>query len=144
MVAIERFVLYWLTALAFLSSVGIAISVLIVGNNSVIASFLVLQYLLFSPVTFYAYWRDKSTAKHQNWRTPEVWLHTLEIGGGWLAAFVAQRILRHKISKKTYQQTYFLIAIYHLFLWGSLILFPGSFGWFNFLLYTIALSNLKH
>lgn len=144
MVLIERFVLYWLTAIVFLSSVAIIVAVTIFGMNSVIAAFLVCQYLLSTPITFYAYWRDKSAAKRKNWRTPEAWLHALELGGGWLAAFVAQRILRHKSAKKTYQRTYFLIAIYHLSLWVSLIVFPDRFGWICFLFYLVAVSNSKH
>ena len=144
MISIERFVLYWLTALCFLSSVGLVIAVTILGMNSVIAAFLITQYTLSSPITFYAYWRDKSAAKRKERRIPEAWLHTLELGGGWIAAFLAQRTLRHKSAKKTYQRTYFLIAIYHLSLWVSLIVFPSRLGWMCFLLYAFTLPKLRH
>lgn len=144
MVAIERFVLYLLSALAFLSSVGLAIAVLITGMNSVIAAFLICQCLLFSPITFYAYWRDKSKAKRGTWRTPEVWLHVLELGGGWIVAFLAQRILKHKSKKKTYQQTYIAIAVYHLSLWINFIAFQDRFGWICFFFYMAASYSLRY
>lgn len=143
MISIERYLLYCLTALALLTSVGLVTATLISGMNSVVAAFLVTQYMLFSPITYYAYWRDKSAAKRKDWRTPEAWLHTLELGGGWVAAFIAQRTLRHKSAKRTYQQTYSAIAIYHLSLWISLSVFNGRFGWVCFFLYSSALYSLR-
>ena len=40
-------------------------------------------------------------------------LHLAELLGGWPAAFVAQRALRHKISKTSYQATFWLIVALH-------------------------------
>jgi uncharacterized membrane protein YsdA (DUF1294 family) len=38
-------------------------------------------------------------------------LHLLELLGGWLAAFLAQRRLRHKSSKGSYQFVFWLIVL---------------------------------
>lgn len=66
-----------------------------------------------SGITFWAYWRDKRKAVGGEWRTPESVLHLAEILGGWPAAFLAQRAFRHKISKASYQATFWLIVVLH-------------------------------
>ena len=56
-------------------------------------------------ITFFLYQRDKNRAECGNQRIPESTLHFLELLGGWPAAFVAQRLFRHKIAKASYQIT---------------------------------------
>ena len=48
-------------------------------------------------------------------RIPEQTLHLLEILGGWPAAFLAQRVLRHKSSKVSYQIAFWLIVLLYQF-----------------------------
>lgn len=72
--------------------------------------------LIISAVTFLVYRRDKISAEDGQWRTPESTLHLLEFLGGWPMAFVAQRTLRHKISKSSYQFAYWAIVASHEFL----------------------------
>lgn len=60
--------------------------------------------------TFLAYWHDKRLAQGDGWRTPEATLHLLELLGGWPGAFLAQRRLRHKTIKGSYQFVYWLIV----------------------------------
>lgn len=66
-----------------------------------------------SLTTWGLYRHDKWAAETAHWRTPEAWLHFFEIIGGWPAAFLAQRIFRHKISKLRYQITFWMIIAIH-------------------------------
>jgi len=70
-------------------------------------------FVLISLTTFLLYWRDKRAAEARRWRTPEATLHLLELLGGWPAAFVAQRLFRHKTSKLSYQITFWAIVAAH-------------------------------
>jgi len=54
---------------------------------------------------------DKKRAQTDQWRVPESTLHFLELIGGWPGSFVAQRRFRHKISKPSYQVTFWIIVI---------------------------------
>jgi uncharacterized membrane protein YsdA (DUF1294 family) len=67
-------------------------------------------------VTYAAYASDKRRAQTDAWRIPEVYLHGLEIVGGWPGAWMAQRRLRHKSSKLSYQIKFWLIIITHQYL----------------------------
>ena len=76
--------------------------------------FVVFQLIFINISTFIAYFVDKRAAVRGAWRVPERELHTLEFLGGWIGAFFAQRIFRHKISKRSYQLTYKLMIIMEL------------------------------
>lgn len=67
--------------------------------------------VLVSLCTFLLYRHDKRQAIAQGWRTPESTLHLAELLGGWPGAFLAQRILRHKSSKVSYQCVFWTIVI---------------------------------
>jgi len=76
-----------------------------------------------SALTWFLYGRDKQIARQnasatspQRSRVPESQLHLLEFAGGWPAAFIAKRRLRHKCSKLSYQAQYWLIVTLHEFL----------------------------
>jgi uncharacterized membrane protein YsdA (DUF1294 family) len=69
-----------------------------------------------STVTYFLYRHDKRQAQAEGWRTPESTLHLAELLGGWPGAFVAQRLLRHKSSKVSYQITFWLIVAAYQFL----------------------------
>lgn len=64
--------------------------------------------------TFAAYWSDKRAAQAQARRTPEAMLHLLELLGGWPAAWLAQRVLRHKSRKERYQLAFLAAALFNL------------------------------
>ncbi|HSH09917.1 MAG TPA: DUF1294 domain-containing protein [Oceanipulchritudo sp.] len=70
---------------------------------------------LISVVTYFVYAWDKRRARAGEWRVAEARLHLLEILGGWPGAFVAQRRLRHKCSKGSYQFVFWLIVIGYQF-----------------------------
>lgn len=66
-------------------------------------------------LTYGMYAYDKRRAQAGDWRVPESTLHLLELAGGWPAAFLAQRWLRHKSSKASYQFTFWLIVVVYQF-----------------------------
>lgn len=74
--------------------------------NRGLASGLVVGYVVMSAVTFLAYAADKSAAQAGRFRTQESALHLLEIVGGWPGALIAQRLLRHKTRKQSFQIAY--------------------------------------
>jgi uncharacterized membrane protein YsdA (DUF1294 family)/cold shock CspA family protein len=74
-------------------------------------------YPVMSLVTYALYADDKSRAKRKDWRTSEQTLHLCEIAGGWLGGFIAQRILRHKNQKTSYQAAFWAIVILHHITW---------------------------
>ncbi len=80
--------------------------------------------LLVSAITYLTYAADKHQARRGVWRAPERALHLLEILGGWPGAFFAQRRLRHKSSKPTYQFFFTLIIGVH-----QLVAFDALRGW---------------
>ncbi len=63
-----------------------------------------------------AYAIDKWKAEADDWRIPESTLHTLELLGGWPGGIVAQKRLRHKNRKFSYQMIFRAIVGTHLFL----------------------------
>ena len=64
--------------------------------------------------TFVAYWIDKRAAQASERRTPEATLHLLELLGGWPAAWLAQRFLRHKSRKESYRFVFLAAVIVNL------------------------------
>ena len=76
---------------------------------------LVGYWAAISALTYILYLRDKRKAERDEWRTPELDLHIGELLGGWAAAFLAQRVIRHKISKTSYQWKFWSIVSAHQF-----------------------------
>ncbi|MGV3659472.1 MAG: DUF1294 domain-containing protein [Prosthecobacter sp.] len=72
--------------------------------------------LFISVVTYLAYVNDKRRALAGDWRMTEASLHLLELLGGWPGAWIAQRRLRHKCSKLSYQGTFWAIILIHQFI----------------------------
>ena len=78
-----------------------------------------LLYLAASLVAFSAYALDKSAARKDRWRTKESTLHFLALAGGWPGALAAQRLLRHKSKKLSFQIAF----------WATVILNCTALGW---------------
>lgn len=68
-------------------------------------------YLAASLVAFIAYAFDKSAARNDQWRTKESTLHLFSLAGGWPGALAAQRLLRHKSSKQSFQFVFWITVI---------------------------------
>jgi uncharacterized membrane protein YsdA (DUF1294 family)/cold shock CspA family protein len=76
-------------------------------------------YLVASFVAFFAYAFDKSAAFRNQWRNQESTLHLFALLGGWPGALAAQRLLRHKSAKASFQATF----------WVTVVLNCGALGW---------------
>ena len=76
-------------------------------------------YFVASIVAFFAYAFDKSAASRNAWRTKESTLQLFSLIGGWPGALAAQRLLRHKSAKASFQATF----------WVTVALNCGALGW---------------
>ncbi|MGB3136012.1 MAG: cold shock and DUF1294 domain-containing protein [Nodosilinea sp.] len=76
-----------------------------------------ILYPAMSLVTYALYADDKSRAKRRDWRTSEQTLHLCELAGGWLGGLIAQRVLRHKSKKASYQAEFWAIVVIHYAAW---------------------------
>jgi uncharacterized membrane protein YsdA (DUF1294 family) len=64
---------------------------------------------------FFSYRSDKRRAEAGAWRIPETSLHLTALLGGWPGAFLAQRMFRHKVSKVSFQVTFWAVVLLHEF-----------------------------
>jgi len=76
-------------------------------------------YLAASLVAFLAYALDKSAARNGQWRTKENTLHLIALTGGWPGALAAQRLLRHKSRKQSFQ----------ILFWATVVLNCCTLAW---------------
>lgn len=76
-------------------------------------------YLVASLIAYFAYANDKSAAKKGEWRTKENTLHLLSLIGGWPGALLAQKKLRHKNRKASFQAVF----------WVTVAVNCGGLGW---------------
>ena len=67
----------------------------------------------FNLLTFMAYWHDKYAASQNQWRTKEDTLHLFSLLGGWPGGWLAQQVLRHKSSKESFRNTYWVTVVAH-------------------------------
>ncbi len=100
-------------AACFLALLVVAV---IAGRVPVVVLALYLGASLFA---FFAYAFDKSAAARNQWRTQESTLHLFSLLGGWPGALAAQRLLRHKSAKASFQATF----------WFTVVLNCGALGW---------------
>lgn len=77
----------------------------------VLTFILLATYAVLSATTFAVYAWDMSAARGGRWRTPEFTLHLLSLLGGWPGALAAQRTLRHKSRKLSFQIVFWLTVI---------------------------------
>lgn len=83
-------------------------------------------YLVGSAVAFFVYAWDKSSARNAWWRTPEMTLHILGFIGGWPGALVAQKLLRHKSKKQSFQTAFWVTVMLNCSALGWLFTSSGS------------------
>ena len=77
-------------------------------------------YLVTSLTCFVAHAIDKSAARANTWRTPEITLLTLSLVGGWPGALLAQQWLRHKTGKRSFQWKFQLAVALNIVLFAYL------------------------
>ncbi len=71
-------------------------------------------YLMMSLIALIAYAIDKFAAQNDRWRTQESTLHLISLIGGWPGAYIAQKKLRHKSSKKAFINVYWVTVLLNL------------------------------
>ncbi len=76
--------------------------------------FVLVIYSASSSLTFILYWSDKRAAENGTQRTPESTLQLLSLIGGWPGGLFAQRIFRHKSTKKSFQFVYWLSVFFNI------------------------------
>jgi len=85
-----------------------------------------VAYIAASCVAYLVYVADKAASLQGQWRTPESTLHFLSLVGGWPGAMVAQRTLRHKTQKQSFQVTYWAAVALNCVVFGCL--WVATFG----------------
>lgn len=88
-------------ALIFAGMFLVFISVAVIAG--LLPVFVFWLYVTASAITYFAYAWDKSSARNNRWRTEEGTLHLFGLAGGWPGALVAQKTLRHKSNKQSFQ-----------------------------------------
>ena len=79
-------------------------------------------YIVVSMIAFIAYGLDKTAARRGNRRISESTLHLMALFCGWPGAYAAQRMLRHKTAKASFQRIFvFTVAcnILGFIFWAS-------------------------
>lgn len=85
---------------------------------------MLLYLAIINAVTFAMYWQDKRAARKRGAaRVPEATLLIAGFLGGTLTAFAAQRLLRHKTSKQSFQFKFWAITAVQV---GLLIFQPQA------------------
>jgi uncharacterized membrane protein YsdA (DUF1294 family)/cold shock CspA family protein len=87
-----------------------------------------LVYVGLSLLSLLAYAIDKSAAVGGRWRSSEQSLLLLGLVGGWPGGLIAQKLLRHKVSKASFQTAFWgtvalnvaAFVIFHVFLQATL------------------------
>lgn len=72
----------------------------------VLSGGILLALMLINVVTYWLYAQDKTAATENRSRTPENTLHLMACLGGWPAAHLAQKKLRHKTQKQPFRRIY--------------------------------------
>ena len=67
-----------------------------------------------SVISYFDYWRDKRAATAGRRRVPEAALHLIDAIGGWPGGLIAQRTLRHKTRKVSFQVVFWCTVVANL------------------------------
>lgn len=78
-------------------------------------------YLVASLLAFVFYAWDKSAAEKNHWRTKESTLHLIALAGGWPGALLAQKLLRHKSRKQSFQVVFWVTVVLNCAVLGWLL-----------------------
>jgi len=81
-------------------------------------------YGALSVAAFALYAGDKRAAQRGSWRTSEAMLLLVGLLGGWPGAILAQQVLRHKTSKRSFQAVFWVSVVVNV---GAFVLITT--GW---------------
>lgn len=77
-------------------------------------------------LAFLAYAIDKSAAQNNRWRIRERTLHVFGMVGGWPGALLAQKMFRHKSTKKEFQTGFWATVVFNCFALGWFLTANGA------------------
>ena len=77
-------------------------------------------------VSILVYWSDKRAAETGRWRVRETSLHVIDAIGGIAGGLIAQQLLRHKTSKRSFIVVTVMISIGHIAALATLCLGIGG------------------
>ncbi|MGI9213672.1 MAG: DUF1294 domain-containing protein [Methylococcaceae bacterium] len=80
-----------------------------------------MSYVFLSILTMVLYGFDKRHAIQGDWRIPELYIHILEIMGGWPGSLIAQIDFSHKTRKSPYRRRLRLIIVAHGVAWAAFL-----------------------
>ena len=80
-----------------------------------------LVYLGASSLAYLAYVFDKAAAVQGKWRSTEQSLHLFSMFGGWPGAILAQKTIRHKTQKRSFQVTFWATVVLNCMGFGLLL-----------------------
>jgi uncharacterized membrane protein YsdA (DUF1294 family)/cold shock CspA family protein len=78
-----------------------------------------ISYVFLSILTIILYGYDKQHAITGQWRIPEIYMHVLELMGGWPGALMGQNDFSHKTRKSAYRRRLWLIIALHGVVWTA-------------------------
>jgi uncharacterized membrane protein YsdA (DUF1294 family) len=81
-----------------------------------------------SVAAFVAYALDKSAAKNDRWRISERTLHLFGLLGGWPGALVAQKLLRHKTGKRSFQLVFRVTVVLNCGMLAWMLMLASPFS----------------
>lgn len=91
---------------------AVALAVVAIGVlNRALPVHVIIAYGIASAMSLVIYFQDKAAATEGRWRTPEAKLHLLSLLGGWPGALIAQRVLRHKTRKTSFQFGFWMTVL---------------------------------
>ena len=73
-----------------------------------------LAFIFNSLLTILFYWSDKFSAQYKYYRIPEKNLHCWELFCGWPGAWYAQYIFRHKKSKSSFMNEFYVCVVLNI------------------------------
>jgi uncharacterized membrane protein YsdA (DUF1294 family)/cold shock CspA family protein len=83
-------------------------------------------YLVESVISYFAYAMDKASARGGRWRIAENTLHLFDLLGGWPGGLIAQKHLRHKTSKSSFQNLFWVTVAINCAALAWLFTTPGK------------------
>ncbi|MGX2039224.1 DUF1294 domain-containing protein [Methylocaldum sp. MU1018] len=86
------------------------------------------SYVFLSILAIVLYGLDKKNAITGQWRIPEIYMHVVELMGGWPGALLAQNDFRHKIRKSRYRKILWSIIALHASAWTAFLVFDHLNG----------------
>jgi len=81
------------------------------------------SYVFLSVLAILLYGLDKQHAITGQWRIPEIYMHIVELMGGWPGVLLAQNDFRHKIRKSRYRRILWGIIAFHGLAWAAFLVF---------------------